>query len=125
MAIDILKKKFSLSDSFLEGLKDVEFKYIDYEPTEYIGIISIDPKKIVGTYNKGFDFGSLFEFYDSFHKEALLNDLKFDNAIVNPITGQFPEVVEVDGKYYLSDGRHRVILSQLKDLKLIKVSLYK
>lgn len=119
-----LDNKFGLS---LNKTKytSIDFPYIEQPVTSTSCLTNIDPSLVVGTVNPGFGSGTLWDFYESFYKERLLNDAIFNVAIVNPKDGAYPEVCLIDGEYYIIQGRHRLILSQLHGLKSIKVVVLK
>lgn len=123
MGIEILIDKFHLTDSKIDEFKRTAFRFIP-APSNAVGSLkNINPQWVVGTVNEAFNSGSLYEFYDTFHKTNLLDDRIFDDAIKKPNTGEYPCIYKIEGEYYLDQGRHRIILSRLKGLKSIKVWL--
>lgn len=110
-----LDNKFGLSFN-KNKYTSINFPYISQPATSTSCLENIDPSLIVGTVNPGFNSGTLWDFYDSFYKERLLDDAIFNEAIVKPADKGFPEVCLINDNYYLIQGRHRVILSQLSIL---------
>lgn len=119
-----LDEKFSLT---LNKMKygSIKFAYKQSPETSICYYDDIDPSMVIGTVNPGFESGTLWDFYESFYKERLIDDAIFKDAIVNPSDNAFPEVCVIDGEYYLIQGRHRLVLSQLHRLKTIRVVVFK
>ena len=127
MGIDLLTKHLDLTLEEAENLKRIKFYHAEIEPTlsNYSpSLEEIDSAEIIGTVNSAFIYDNFYEFYDSFHKAYLLKEDVFDNAKINPSHGDYPTVYEISGKYFFDEGRHRIIIAQIKKER-IKVILYR
>lgn len=127
MGIDLLTKHLDLTLEEAENLKRIKFYHAEIEPTlsNYSrSLEEIDSAEIIGTVNSAFTYDNFYEFYDSFHKGYLLKEGVFDKAKSNPFNEDYPTVYEINGKYFFDEGRHRIIIAQIKNIP-IKVIIYK
>lgn len=126
MSIDLLANYLDLTQEDAESLKTKTFFHAEIEKSLNYSqsLEEIDPKEIIGTVNKSFIYDNFYEFYDSFHKAHLLKEGVFDKAKSNPFNEDYPTVYEINGKYFFDEGRHRIIIAQIKNTP-IKVIIYK
>lgn len=124
--IQKLIQKFHLTQNDIDNLKSTPFLTL---PSPIINtgrlLKKVKINDIVGSTRPDMDYKNFYEFFNSFHKFYLLNK-NFNHVINNPIYNNFPEVLLVEDKYYIcGDGKHRIILSMLKQIDEITCAVFK
>ncbi len=101
---------------------DTSIKY-NQENFSLVRIQHIKVADIVGSTRYDISGNNWYEFIMNYHKGYLLGKNIVD-VLEKPIHSDYPQVIEINGKYYhCGDGKNRIILSKIKKIDTIKVLL--